>query len=259
MLSVPLLAFIDGFGLYRNMMRSLMGVYLMMGAFTFVERNRRANILPLTLGPHGSNFDDVVKCFGELRNLDSGTTIEINGVLTKVCVYIMMFTGDMPQQMSNCGLMTQRASHGCRFCTLPTSQFDNLQFNSIALGRYHHELGRQRKHLDTLTTKAEKQDFAEKRLSMRIEPPVLPLITPALNLVLTRPSDPAHSEYNGLTKQFHLLLIDAVLTKGAALQYSQVLRTFPKPPGWGPFQNPVHYIGSYSLSEHGMSLIASCF
>ncbi|KAN0077707.1 hypothetical protein V8E54_006011, partial [Elaphomyces granulatus] len=61
LLSVPLPAFIDGFGLYRNMIRSLMGFYLIMGAFTFVERNRRANILLLTLGPHGSSFDDVVK------------------------------------------------------------------------------------------------------------------------------------------------------------------------------------------------------
>ena len=69
---------------------------------------------------------------------------------------------------------------------------------------------------------------------------------------MTRPSDPAHSEYAGMTKQFHLLLIEAILTKPATLQYAQLLRTFPKPPGWGPFQNPVHYIGSYTLSEHGM-------
>ncbi|OXV05983.1 hypothetical protein Egran_06249, partial [Elaphomyces granulatus] len=36
-----------------------MGIYLMVAALTFRERNRRANVLPLTLGPHGNNFEDI--------------------------------------------------------------------------------------------------------------------------------------------------------------------------------------------------------
>jgi hypothetical protein len=248
-LSVPLLAFIDGFGLYRNTLRNIMGFYLIMAAFSVIDRNRRANVIPLTLGPHGSNFDDVVKCLEELRNLDAGTTLKINGTKTNVCVFIMSFIGDMPQQMANCGLMSQRSSHGCRHCELPTMNFDNLHFDANKLGRYHHEILRQRTFMESLPTKAQKLNYC-KKLGMAMEPPVLRMITPALNLILTRPSDPAHSEYGGITKQVHLLLINAVLTKPAALEYAQVLRKFPKPPGWGPFQNPIHYIGSYSLSEH---------
>jgi hypothetical protein len=53
------------------MLRSIMGFYLIMAAFSVIDRNRRANVIPLTLGPHGSNFDDVVKCLEELRNLDA--------------------------------------------------------------------------------------------------------------------------------------------------------------------------------------------
>lgn len=59
-ISVPFQMFIDGFGLYRNSYRSIMGFYMIIGALTFQERTRRANVLPITLGPHGQNFEDVV-------------------------------------------------------------------------------------------------------------------------------------------------------------------------------------------------------
>jgi hypothetical protein len=45
----------------------LMGWYLIIAALTFRERNRRANVLPLTLGPHSNNFDDIVDALRILR------------------------------------------------------------------------------------------------------------------------------------------------------------------------------------------------
>ena len=38
-----------------------MGWYLIPAGLSFEERHRRANVFRLTIGPHGSNFDDVVK------------------------------------------------------------------------------------------------------------------------------------------------------------------------------------------------------
>ena len=60
-LCIPLLTFIDAFGLYRNMYRSLMGIYATIAALNWRERRRRANVLPLALGPHATNFADVIK------------------------------------------------------------------------------------------------------------------------------------------------------------------------------------------------------
>ena len=63
-ISVPLLTFIDGFGLYRNMYRSLMGVYLIIAAFTFQERARleisfdQLAPWPIPLDP----FDSIIYC-----------------------------------------------------------------------------------------------------------------------------------------------------------------------------------------------------
>lgn len=87
------------------MNRSLMGVYTFIGGYTYVERNRRANIIPITLGPHSSNFEDVVKSLGDFRAFDQGIELCINGKEVKVVVYTMAFIGDMPQQHENVGLI----------------------------------------------------------------------------------------------------------------------------------------------------------
>ncbi|OXV05389.1 hypothetical protein Egran_06843 [Elaphomyces granulatus] len=49
--SLPLLTFIDGFGLYRNAYRTFMGMYFNFASLSFHERTRRANVIPITLGP----------------------------------------------------------------------------------------------------------------------------------------------------------------------------------------------------------------
>jgi hypothetical protein len=107
--SVPLLTFIDGFGLYRNSYRSLMGMYLIMASLSFQDRTRRANVLPLTLGPHGSNFSDVVDALQLMAELDGGVEMMINGERVQVMVFTHYYIGDMPQQQENAGFKTQRA------------------------------------------------------------------------------------------------------------------------------------------------------
>lgn len=96
-MSVPLQMFADGFGLYRNMYRSLMGVYLVNASLTRRERDRRANLLPLTLGPHRSSMTDVVSVIGPaLYDLEQGALLRINGQETFVCAFTLSFLGDMP-------------------------------------------------------------------------------------------------------------------------------------------------------------------
>lgn len=58
--SLPHLTFIDAFGVYRNMYRSLTGIYLIPSALPLRERSRMHNVFAITLGPHGSNIDDVL-------------------------------------------------------------------------------------------------------------------------------------------------------------------------------------------------------
>ena len=248
-ISVPLLTFIDGFGLYRNSYRSLMGMYLIFAALSFRERARRANVLPLTLGPHGSNFGDVVNALGSLASLEEGLILNINGEDTLVCAFTLCFIGDMPQQQENAGFKSQRATLGCRFCFVQDVQRGDLDYDTTVNGRYHHQVVQMRKEMDALL-KTDKAKYAQK-WGLSPEAPALIKLSPALDVILTRPADPAHSEFNGLAKQMHTLLLRSILTTIAGKEYAAQLRQFPFPTGYSRLQSPLHHLKSYSLSDHG--------
>lgn len=249
--SVPLLTFIDGFGLYRNSYRSIMGFYLNFAALTARERERRANVIPFTLGPHGSNFDDVVDALKSLTPLDEGVVLTLDGQETLMCVFSLCYTADMPQGQYNSGNKSQNAARGCRFCFVETDERGNLQFNFDADGRYHYQTKMMRDGLNSMSTKTARERFCTTwGMDPDIVEPALNKISPALDIVLTRPADPAHSEYGGITRLMHEMLKDMILTPSAAKLYAAELRKFPFPAGYGRLQSPIHYLKSYSLSDH---------
>lgn len=76
-MSLPLLTFIDAFGLYRNLYRSLIGIYFIIVALSTRKRDRRANVFPLILGLYRSNFADIVEAIKLLAILDRGIKVHI--------------------------------------------------------------------------------------------------------------------------------------------------------------------------------------
>lgn len=98
--SLLLLTFIDGFGLYRNAYRSLIGFYYILAGMNQYKRVRRANVFLVTLGPHGSNFADVVKAIREkgLKALDRGVEIDVDRERVLLIAFTYAYLGDMPQQ-----------------------------------------------------------------------------------------------------------------------------------------------------------------
>ena len=252
-LSLPYLLFLDGFGLYRNSYRSLMGVYLLLASFCFKERMRRVNVYPLTLGPHGSNLNDVLDALSSLRNLDKGVVLELPQP-TRVCIFPLCTIGDMPQQQANAGFKSQRANLGCRMCLVPSESRGNLEYDIVKNGRFHYQTMQQRREMGGIRAIAKKEAFAS-RWGLSSEEPALMRLFPALDIILTRPSDPAHSEYAGLCKQLHQLLLEAILTPTATQSYATALRQWPFAPGFARIQSPIHHLKSYSLSEHARWIV----
>jgi hypothetical protein len=105
-----------------------------------------------------------------------------------------------------------------------------------------------RQEMENLGTKAAQQKFGRESGLATTAP--LVKISPALNIILTRPVDPAHSEYSGQSKLMHEFLLDSVVTGPAARLYGETLRHFPFPSGWPRLQSPLHHLKSYSLSDH---------
>ena len=247
-ISIPLVTFIDAFGLYRNMYRSLMGIYVTIAGLDWRERKRRSNVLPLALGPHGSNFTDVIKVLEPgLAALDRGVLVDINNVRYLLCVYTMVFTGDMKQQLENSGFGSPLANRGCGKCLITKLQKADLAFNTLLNARYHYRVLYERQHAQTLSPA--KQPIYLKALGMAAEQTPLLRIAPSLDIVRSRPTDAAHSEFAGIAKQAQYCLIDAILTADGRSAYSNELRYFPFPPGWGRLQSPIHHLQSFRMQE----------
>ena len=78
------------------MYRSILGIYITIAGLSWREVKRRANVLPLILGPHGSEFADMIRVFkAGLTALDSGVKLELNGIDTTVYAFALAFVGDM--------------------------------------------------------------------------------------------------------------------------------------------------------------------
>lgn len=256
--SVPMINFTDGFGLYRNMYRALMGFYMLNGALSIQERKRRTNVFPLTIGPHGSNLDDVIRVIGAfLVELDAGVVLEVDGQDTMVCAMTAYFMADMPQQQENSGFMSQRAEFGCRFCEHSSKDWKALDLDLVTRGRYHWEVIRLRKRLNSCPTQAEKKRFiksvgnAKSMDISTIEPP-MQRIAPALDIILTRGPEPAHSMLGGIVKMAAQLLVEAILTTPATFEFGKVMRSFVFPPDCPHLPSPTRHIGSYSLTQYGL-------
>ena len=79
-----------------------------------------------------------------------------------------------------------------------------------------------RKEMASISAKTRRAKYStETGLSTEDSP--LVTIFPALDISRSRPSDPTHSEYAGITKLLHSLLMDAILTPIAQKEYTQVL------------------------------------
>ena len=262
-ISVPYQLFIDGFGLYRNMYRSLMGIYMIPACFSAADRNKINNIYPITLGPHGSNFTDVISSLGGLTTLDQGVDVDwYDGQKMKVVPYCLSFLGDMPQQNACAGFKGPTAILACRKCLVNETERGNLEYDIKKMGRYHHQTLELRKLVESKRGK-EREEFCTK-YGLSLEQTALFKIAPCLNLTSSFPSDPAHSEFAGISKMAHSMLLENILTKqGKSLYYAQ-LRQFPFPSGWNRLQSPLSHLDSYNLQEHArasiiLPLLLRCF
>jgi hypothetical protein len=252
-ISLPYQLFIDGFGLYRNMYRSLMGIYLIPACLSASERSKQSNVLPLTLGPHGSNFPDVISTLSGLQQLDRGVEIDwIDGNKITIIAFCLAFIGDMPQQQDGAGFMRPTAKLSCRQCLVETKDRDQLEYDIAAKGRYHHQILHEREKASTMSRTA--QETHLRSLGMSSSQTPLFQIAPSLNLVSFFPSDPCHSEYGGISKIAHSLLIENILSPNGQQHYISALRHFPFPPGWARIQSPSH-LKSYQLQEHARASI----
>lgn len=255
-ISLPLVMFIDDFGVYRNMHRTLTGVYMSLAGMSQKMRNRRVNVFPLTLGPHGSKIGDVLAAIVNLQVLDKGTDILLYGEQVWASAFVHCFTGNMPQQNKNSGMKNQNANRGCRYCFVPAKERYNLEYDIITNGRYHHTMVDFRRVMQPKLNDTQWKALCQEQ-GLDEEPVPNPLlrITRALDTQRTRVADIGHSDLGGLGKKEHQVLLDTLLKKECHTEYAVELRRFPFPPGWGRIQSPVRHLKSWNMQEAGRATV----
>jgi hypothetical protein len=253
--SMPILLFIDGFGIHRNMYRSLKGFYVTPANLSYSERRKISNAFTLTLGPHGANMSDITASFQEaFSSLERGIIVDINGIVSRVNVFVMAYTGDMPQQAANGGFLSHSAEIGCRTCYCPSDQKGDLQYDMVSNGRYHHETQQKRTKGNAIAQVSDRNAFWS-RNGLLPNPSPLEKLTPALDLVLAQTYDIPHSEWKGLGKIMHQLLNKSILTGSGLTRYVAAFQRFVPPVDWPHIQSPRSHIKSWSMSECGRALM----
>jgi len=137
--------------------------------------------------------------------------------------------------------MPQQQTPRMRFCSIENVlERAILDFDTTTHGRYHHEVMRMREFMSTMPVVGRNTYSTSTGLHRRGEGEggnlVVDLhLAPALDLVLSRPSDPARSELGGLTKLAHQLFMENACLQflqqdSACLSLPSWLGSYPEPP-----------------------------
>ncbi|RIB30524.1 hypothetical protein C2G38_2152485 [Gigaspora rosea] len=117
----------DEFGTFRNMYHSLGGVYLQI---------------------------DFIKPFiEEVKKLEQGFIINLNGIDHWVTGGLGIVTLDLPQGNNNSGTLRHNTYRGCQICKATKDQFTNLLFDIYYHDRYHQITDQEFQYINQQTSK----------------------------------------------------------------------------------------------------------
>lgn len=252
--SIPILVFIDDFGIFRNMYRALKAFYITLAGLPYSERRKIVNNFTLTLGPHGADFDQSILCFSEsFRELLLGKKVSVNGDYVFLNISVIAFTADMPQQAANSGALAHRANIGCRSCYCPKERRGDMDYDIVENGRYYSEVALKRLHGQGIKSKTQCNEFFRSHgLQKQISP--LEELVPSLDVTLGCAYDIPHSEWKGLGQSLQKVLCDSILNSHGLQAYYAAFQKFIIPVQWSRIQSPQHQ-RSWSLSENGRAIL----
>lgn len=93
-------------------------------------------------------MNDIMKILQSiLGRLDKDCNLIVNGQEMNVCVFTIVFLGDMLQQKKNSEFLGHDVLRFCRFCLIDKNEYSNLNYNIANLNRYHYHNQYIRAHL----------------------------------------------------------------------------------------------------------------
>ena len=252
--SIPILMFIDDFGIFRNMYRALKAFYVTLAGLPYSERRKIVNNFTLTLGPHGADLEQCVLSFKEaFQDLLLGKEVCVNGENVLLNISVVAFTADMPQQAVNSGALAHQANIGCRSCYCPREHRGDMEYDTIENGRYYFDVALKRFEGQGIMGKSQSQYFFRKHGLQKQASPLEELV-PSLDVTLGCAYDIPHSEWKGLGLNLQKVLCECILNAYGLQSYYTAFQKFVIPVQWARIQSPQHQ-RSWSLSENGRAIL----
>lgn len=252
-LSLSYLLFLNDFDLYWNFYRSLMSAYLILASFDFHERIQHINVFLITLELHESNLNEVLNILSSLSILNKKAILKLLQS-TWVCIFSLCMIKDMSQQQANAKFKLQQVKLDCHFCLISSESRDELDFDIITNNRFHNQTMKQRCKISRLSAVTKKEIFAIK-WDLTTEKLTLLRLFSALDVILTRFSDFAHSEYTDLCKQLHHLLLKVILMSTATQSYAIAICKWLFASDFAQIQSSLHHLKSYNLLKHARWIV----
>jgi hypothetical protein len=201
----------------------------------------------------GSTTSHASEILGDVdRQLAAGvdTTIGIDKEPVTLISFDLAKTGDMPQQNTNCALVSHRSARSCRMCHIVDEQRDSWTYDIRLHGRYlsredkiRHEamqLGSNKARSDQLKYWGLKE---YRSMWLANQPAFLP------NRMT--PQECCHIFVQGLAQVYQEILVDHILKQSAHSVYSEAVRQWPIPPQWARLPSPTNHHRSYSYNQYG--------
>jgi len=241
--------YFDDFGTFRNVYHSLGGIYLQFCNMPFELRKQLKNHFVLSFVPFGGEFDDTMKpIINEIKALEKGTLISINGQDIWIIAALGVVTADLPQGNDLADTKRHGGNLGCRSCLAPKEQLNDFSFDIKLNARYHHLTNDKIHILEELIQEGESQKIISEYCTengLRTQPSILNQLTRDRHL--QTPQDAYHAIAGKIQRFMECTF--SILNPNGETAFLNYWRNLETPAGWYRLPNPIKHRRSFMFSD----------
>ena len=236
----------DDFGTYRNVYHSLGGVYVQFGNMPARQRKLLKNHFVLGFVPFGGNFNEfIIPFISEMKELEQGKVMNIQGQDIWVIASIGVVTADLPQGNDLVGVLRQNANKGCRNCTTSKGSFTNPNQDVALTSRYHHLTDSEFLLISAEMVTSRKISLG-REYGLKLQPSILNELKRERHL--QTPQDIYHATAGKIGRL--LKLTCDLFSQEGDDDFIKTWRDFEKPKTWSRIPNPISHHESFMMSDY---------
>lgn len=221
-------------------------MYIQFGNMPAHLRKLIRNHFVLGFVPFGGSFDDFIKPFiNEMKTLEHGQIMQVQGQNVWVIAGLGVVTSDLPQGNDLVGVLRQNAIKGCRTCNINKDLFTNSDQDLGLTSRYHHLTDSEFSLISAETVFSRKKQLCSK-YGLKLQKSILDQLSRERHL--QTPQDVYHATAGKIAKLLNLTC--ELLSQDGELAFLQLWKTFEKPKQWGKLPNPISHRESFMMSDY---------